>query len=849
MRKMAEIVLVLLAVFFLAGCEQPAGAPKQGTTPEEPLLSGSIGYSVSADGVNGVEDSTILSFTFDEPVSGLTAENISLANGAGAAAKGALTGEGAAWSLGIAVARAGDLKVKIARGGIAAEEKTVSVYRAAEHIALSWEARVNGEANKEPTTAIVFTFSGPLEALSADNIRLDPGTGTVFPMDLYGNGKTWTLIIAVEKAGTIGAAINLDGVQGGTKSITVHKGYEALPPEKVAITVLSPPDTTYYGRNMAFDATGLVVAWLYNDGSTEEIPSGGYTMSNPNMAQYTPKLIILRAGGFETSFVIQVVNTEKVLQSISASGPDNKTQVFSREFDRTGLVVTGHFSDGSTADLSSLAAIVGYNKFKRGPQAVSVKVNGKTASLEGISTRLAEDATITAFFGFGVKTTFIKGETMTPEKANLSVTMRPGGAVFQSEFKQLSLENGGLLPEDFDGLVAAYDPNRIGKQTLSMTLDGRSFDVDLYVADAEPDAWFDFGYMRHEGDPTGAGPGAGKYYAQPNETLIIAPVRYLIGYNDDHSDAGVSYSWTVSGGDSSRTYSISNGGEFLHITPKIVGTYAISVSITGRNYVSGSDVTKTAQAELVCYTGTVSAGGKTFTSPLKNFGAGQMCEGGTGLGWSLGSAGGYEVWAVHPNSVYNIYGNAFGSWNEAGIVWVQEDRNGNGLPDEMWYELTGGDETHSLWKNYITRRYALTYYKVEGKSVVNEYGQLIRGVYWVDSRGRAGMIPGGFPDKYWGVVGDRVTYTTTLLRDDGRIHYPSYNLVGLTGYVDTVDDCKFLVSDAIYADGTPAPNFPGVKFLKVQTAIFRYGDIFGDVSTEISYGDDLPRQSGSFPMP
>jgi hypothetical protein len=853
----------LVAAMFLMGtlffsCDQLAGpgsAEQGGTNNNEGGTNNNEGqlngYSVSADGVNNETDSTALSFIFDKAVSDLGAEHIYIVNGTGSVTPGTLSGEGAVRSLEIGVVTAGNITVRIAKEGVDDAEKTLTVYKQGQMAVLSWTVSANGSADREDTVALTFTFSGAVPALSGDDIRIEQGTGKASAVDLTGNGQNWLLLIAVEQAGTINISINRDGIDPEYQRITVHKGYEAPPPERVGITVLSPPTTTYYGRGQTFDTTGLVVAWFYSDGSTEEIPAGGYTVVRPNMTVYSPKAVVVRAGGFETSFNINVVNTDKILQTISVSGSYKKVQDFGKEFDRTGLVVTGNFSNGSSEDITSLAVIMGYDKFKRGSQTVAVNVNGVTAQIEDISTRIGEAAYITVFTGYGVKTAFIKGETMTAEKANIGFKINSNGD--QYPLRDLSLKTGGLVPEDFSSLIAAYNPNQIGKQTLSMTLDGRPFEIDFYVVDAEPAVWFDFGYMRHAGDPTGAGKGAGidngKYYARANETLIIVPVRYLVGYNDDNSDVGASYNWTVSGNDSDRTYSTSKGGEFLHITPTTAGTYTISVSVTGRNYITGSSITKTAQADVVCYTGTVSANGKTFVSPLKNFGAGQMCEGGTGLGWSLGSAGGYEVWKVNPQASYKIYGNAFGGWNEPGIVWVQEDNNGNGLPDEMWYELTGGDETDHARKNQITRRYAVTYFKTDGKSVTNEYGQLIRGVYWADSKGRTGMIPGGFPDKYWGVEGGWVTYTCTLLRDDGNIFFSSYNLTGLTGYVDTVDDCKFHVSDAIYADGTPAKNLPAVNFIKVQTGIFRYGDIFGDVSTEISYGDGLPEQHGDFPMP
>jgi hypothetical protein len=712
---------------------------------------------------------------------------------------------------------------------------------------ITWTATANGKADEETTTVITLNFDSEVPALNTTDIRLEQGIGRAFSIELMGSGQTWTLLIDVEDAGIIGVRVDRQGIDPGPRNVRIHKGAEAAPPEIIGITIQSPPDTTYYGRNMTFDTTGLVVAWLYSDGTVgEEIPPGDYeVIDEPDMARYSPQIVRVKAGEYETRFGIQVVNTDKILQSITVSGPTNKTQDFGIDFNKTGLVVTGTFSDGSTENLTSLAAIMGYDKLKRGPQTVTVKVNGKTASIEGISTRIGNDAAVTIYTGFGTRTTFIKGETLTAQKSNISFRVNPAGT---PDTRELSLKNGGLTPDDFNNL-GGYDPQTTGKQTVTITLDGRPFTFEAHVVDAEPDAWFDFGYMRHAGDPAGSGKGAGidegKYYARPNETLVIAPVRYLIGYDDDNTDTGATYDWTVSGDSTSRTYTTSNGGEYLHITPKTVGTYTVRVNINGRNYIDGSNITKTAEAKLTCYTGPIPAGGKTFTSPLRNFGAGQFTEAGTGYGWSLGSAGGYEVWKVDHQSSYQISGNPMTTWREPGVVWMQEDRNGNGLPDEMWYELPGSDETDHNRKALITRRYAITYFE-GGPGTTNEFGQIIREVHWADSRGRAGMIPGGFPTP-WGVEGNRVTFTTTLLRDDGVIFANGYNMNDLDGYVDCTENDRFPVNRAVKADGTPA-NLSAVKFLKVQTSMFRYGDIFGDVSTEINYADGLGTTT-SFPKP
>jgi hypothetical protein len=807
-----------------------------------------ISFNATADGGSRRASSGI-TLSFGEAVS-LSGADIALVNRTGGATKGALSGSGKTWSLGIIAESAGDIGVSITKKGIEAGEKIVTLYKP-----ITYEAAADRTAGAEASGRIDFVFSEAVD-LNLGHISYSDATGSFFPMDFSGGGQEWSVKILVVKTGEVRVGIRKDGVEDQEKIVTVYKP-EEVPPEvavKTGITVISPPDITLYVKNQSFDRTGLEVGWVYSDGTIEPIAAGGYQLDEPDMSRASNKRVNVRAGGYTTSFWIQVLNTDKILTHISVEGPANKIQDLGREFNSAGLVVTGYYSDGSSSSLTSLAAIVGYNKYKRGAQTVSVRVNGKSAALEGISTRIGEEA----YLGYNYnpydvdrnhqerdyRSAWIKGEPFSPQRFNFIPTVHyPKEDPYARNLFGLTLENGGLTEQDYAALTG-YNPYQAGKQTLSITLDGRRLDLEIYVMDTEPAVWFDYGYMRHAGDPTGHGPGEGKYYAKPNETLILAPVRYLMGYNADYSDGGASYAWTVSGDNSSRTWTTSKGGELLHITPLAAGTYTITVDVTGRNFITGSFDTKRASAELVCYTAPLPAG--TFDSPLKNFGAGQMTAGGTGYGWSLGSAGGYEVWTVEHQPSYVIEGNAFGAWHEAGVVWMQEDNNGNGLPDEMWYELRGGDDDDSVWKNYITRRYAVTYFKGSDYGTTNEYGQYITEVYWADSRGRTGMIPGGFPHK-WGVVGDKSTYTCTLLRDNGRIATSDYGgLLPMPGYVDALG-VDFSVNKAMRADGTPI-TLTAVKFIKVQTGVFRYGGLYGDVSTEIQYADFLGTQSW-FPKP
>lgn len=219
---------------------------------------------------------------------------------------------------------------------------------------------------------------------------------------------------------------------------------------------------------------------------------------------------------------------------------------------------------------------------------------------------------------------------------------------------------------------------------------------------------------------------------------------------------------------------------------------------------------------------------------------------------SLGGFGGYivvgfdhSIEATTNTYDFAIRGNAYEGSSEPGIVWVMQDSNGNGKPDDTWYELKGSEnDSTSTFKNY-----SVTYTRP------SKAGQ---SVSWTDSKGKSGQID--YLSEYhtqdyyyptW-ITADSYTLTSTCLKarntedDSGQWTNATYKW----GYVDNYGSDNitisgedgqwngFSISNAIKTDGTAA-HLKFIDFIKVQTGVNAKSGWIGEISTEVYSFIDL----------
>lgn len=224
---------------------------------------------------------------------------------------------------------------------------------------------------------------------------------------------------------------------------------------------------------------------------------------------------------------------------------------------------------------------------------------------------------------------------------------------------------------------------------------------------------------------------------------------------------------------------------------------------------------------------------------------------------SLGGFGGYiivgfdhsiENKGAYKGYDFSITGNSFKGSSEPGIVWVMQDINGNGLPDDEWYELAGSD----FAAKETIHNYAVTYYCPAGTKM---------DVQWTDNSGKNGNID--YLSAYhqqdyyypnWIKAGTYTLRGTCLKAKTAQDPVSGFWTLGEFdwGYADNFgkdtsggDNAGggalanyFAIKNAVTRDGKPVV-LQYIDFIKVQTGVNDKCGWLGENSTEVCSFSDL----------
>lgn len=231
---------------------------------------------------------------------------------------------------------------------------------------------------------------------------------------------------------------------------------------------------------------------------------------------------------------------------------------------------------------------------------------------------------------------------------------------------------------------------------------------------------------------------------------------------------------------------------------------------------------------------------------------------------SLGAYGGYVVFGFdHPIANvegaydFKIYGNAFfasgnssGGSCEPGIVMVSVDENGDGLPNDVWYELAGSEYAKETTK----KNYHITYYRPAADKVSESDNKHISDMTYIRYTTNYADESEGYIEKnvfhsqsYWPewIDAETIEFEGTKLANNSIdesgegmyyvLHYLDW------GYADNMPNETypgFKIDWAVDVDGNPV-KLNKIDFIKVYTAVNQCSGWLGETSTEICGAEDL----------
>ncbi len=224
---------------------------------------------------------------------------------------------------------------------------------------------------------------------------------------------------------------------------------------------------------------------------------------------------------------------------------------------------------------------------------------------------------------------------------------------------------------------------------------------------------------------------------------------------------------------------------------------------------------------------------------------------------SLGSYGGYVIVGfdhtiknVDGRCDFRILGNNIGTSSEAGIIMVSCDVNGNGLPDDEWYEIVGSSHVdvtqESFYSDALSNGNDLNFYFQDFEITYTKTDAMTGYVSWYDNKGNSGTVtnqqsyyPQWISDETLVFSGSRLPQNGIDTSQTGA-NYVLYSFV--YGYADNAlnadDGSAIDISWAVDSSFERA-NLTGVDFVKIYTGVNQVNGWLGECSTEIVGVEDL----------
>lgn len=254
----------------------------------------------------------------------------------------------------------------------------------------------------------------------------------------------------------------------GTKTVNVkyEEGSIAfnvnVEEKKLVDLKITVPNKTTYIEGQRIDLSGLKVQAVYNDDSEVLLDLNDVVITGYDANKIGKQLITVMYGTLNKSFEVEVIN--KTAEKIEITSPLKLEYVKGQELNLDGMTITVTYNNGEKANLNIAdVGIVGYDKNKTGKQIVSVIYQDKIAVFE---VNVIEKVVTEISISTPAKTEYIQGQKLDLTGVTIIAKYNDGTS------NPISVENE---------MVSGYDANKVGKQTVVITFEGKTVAFEVEV--------------------------------------------------------------------------------------------------------------------------------------------------------------------------------------------------------------------------------------------------------------------------------------------------------------------------------------------------------------------------------
>ncbi len=266
--------------------------------------------------------------------------------------------------------------------------------------------------------------------------------------------------------------------KSGTQTITISGASDAagnvmnanstkkfdITPIMTGIAITTEPNKTTYIEGQNFDSTGMKVTASYNDNTSQEVTDYTITDGSNLTVGKTNVTISYTENGVTKTATQDITVSEKKLTGISVTKvPDKTTYTEGQNFDKSGMIITATYDNGTTKEVTTYTITDGNNlTVEKTNVTISYTENGVTKTVTQAVTVNQKVLSSIRVSTVPSKTTYIEGQNF--DSAGMKITASYNNNTSQ-EVTDYTITDGSNLTVGKTNVTISYTENGVTKTT------------------------------------------------------------------------------------------------------------------------------------------------------------------------------------------------------------------------------------------------------------------------------------------------------------------------------------------------------------------------------------------------